>query len=90
MDNEVCPEIRQGIFLFPITLSSFYLLSAFSFNPLFRFHIFHIFHASRLHEIKQAHLLIRLFFLCLLLCAYMACRNIDPADQKIRIYNSVI
>ena len=57
MDNEVCPEIRQGIFLFPITLSSFYLLSAFSFNPLFRFHIFHIFHASLLHEIKQAHLL---------------------------------
>ena len=54
MDNEVCPEIRQGIFLFPITLSSFYLPSAFSFNPLFRIHIFH---ASRLHEIKQAHLL---------------------------------
>ena len=72
MDNEVCPEIRQGIFLFSITLSSFYLLSAFSFNPLFRFHIFH---TSRLHEIKQAHLLphtrITLFSRIFLRCHFL-------------------
>lgn len=54
MDNEVCPGIRQGIFYFQSHTRVFTFFQHFSFNPLFRFHIFH---ASRLHEIKQTHLL---------------------------------
>lgn len=53
MNNEVCPGIRQGIFYFQSHTRVFTFFQH-SFNPLFRFHIFH---ASRLHEIKQAHLL---------------------------------